>query len=254
VGTTGGDDLSWLRRLADGDFTEVDWTAKAHYVKDGMMPTGDAAARPFVLLPPLARAIGWLILTHHRLPVVPVYDDTEVQQWLGTRSKAFNLQWFESPLSLIEHDWNEINTPAAQEAIAPYWEFSSGLPISQPEWKAQAAGLARHLLEMPPPRLNNWIDNPYVMHLARLSLMFADHCYSSLPRDSTRRVRNIERYKLFANTDDDGLKQPLDDHLLGVAREAARFTHALPSLEHSLPRLAEHHELNRRSVNSQFSW
>jgi len=254
VGASGGDggsDSGWLRRLAASDFTEADWTAEGCYFRDGV---DEAPPRPFETLPPLARAVGWLILTHHRLPLIPVSDE-KGQRYLGTRSKAFNLRWFEDPLALVDHDWNEVNTPADQELIAPYWEFASPLPVSQAEWKTQAAQLARHLLEAHTQHLTNWIDNPYVMHLARLSLMLADHCYSSLPLDSTRRVRSTDRHKLFANTDDGGrLKQPLDDHLLGVTREVARVTHALSCLEHSLPRLAGHHELNKRSANPQFSW
>jgi len=223
-----GGDSAWLQRLAEGDFTEADWTAEGCYFRDGV---DEAPPRPFETLPPLARAVGWLILTHHRLPLIPVYDEKRFQRHLGTQSKAFNRRWFEDPLALVEHDWNEINTPADQEMIAPYWKFASPLPVSQSEWKTQAAQLARRLLEAHTQHLTNWIDNPYVMHLARLSLMLADHCYSSLPCDSTRGVRSTERHKLFANTDDEGrLKQPLDDHLLGVAREVARVTHALSNL------------------------
>jgi len=98
------------------------------------------------------------------------------------------------------------------------------------------------------------MDNPYVMHLARLSLMLADHCYSALPLNSPERVCGAENYRLFANTDGGMLKQPLDEHLLGVAREAGFIAHALPSLEHSLPRLTRHHKLNKRNESGRFSW
>ena len=93
------------------------------------------------------------------------------------------------------------------------------------------------------------------MHLARLSLMLADHHYSSLPRDSALRVQGDGRTRLFANTDRDGsLKQPLDEHLLGVAREAGLIVKAMPGFERYLPRLANHRGLRKRSADPRFSW
>jgi len=74
VGVAGGDDLGWLRQLVAGAFTEADWTAQGRYFCDGL---DKALPRPFEALPPLARAIGWLILTHHRLPLIPVYEKGE---------------------------------------------------------------------------------------------------------------------------------------------------------------------------------
>jgi len=134
VGESGGemsDDSGWLRRLAESNFTEADWTAHGRYFRDGL---DKALPRPFEVLPPLARAIGWLILTHHRLPLIPVYEKGE-QKVLGTRSKAFNLQWFEALLNLVEHDWNEIKTPATRGQVAPYWQVADQFPTLQPKWK-----------------------------------------------------------------------------------------------------------------------
>ncbi|WP_249935041.1 HD domain-containing protein [Azotobacter chroococcum] len=64
------DDEGWLRRLADPDaFDERLWLASDRYRRDGL----DAAdAYPFRDLPPLAAAVAWLVVTHHRLPVAPV--------------------------------------------------------------------------------------------------------------------------------------------------------------------------------------
>ena len=61
------DDASWLARLAGIDSGDDSvWLARLN--KDGI----DARdATPFQHLPPLASAVGWLILTHHRLPVMP---------------------------------------------------------------------------------------------------------------------------------------------------------------------------------------
>lgn len=246
------DDEAWLQRLANPDaYDEQQWTAPGRYQRDGI----DAVTPyPFQKLPPLAAAIGWLVVTHHRLPVVPVRDDKGQQRWLGKRATDFNKVWVQEPLRLVAHDWNEIRQAAPAQQIEPFWKLAGTLPVMEPKWRAQAARLAKRLLTLRQRDRSNWLDNPYVMHLARLSLMLADHYYSSLKRESTERVEGDGKTKLYANTDDQGLKQPLDEHLLGVARDASLIVHALPGFERHLPRLARHRALRKRSANPRFSW
>lgn len=246
------DDQSWLRRLADAAFDEQDWIASGRYQRDGI----DAAdAYPFRKLPPVAAAVGWLVVTHHRLPVVPVTDDNGRQSWLGRRSLNFNRIWVQDPLHLVAHDWNELRQEAPAQQIAPFWSPAGTLPVMEAQWRAQAARLAKRLLVLRQRDQASWLDNPYVMHLARLSLMLADHYYSSLPKESPERVEGDGRTKLYANTDTDGsFKQPLDEHLLGVARDASLIVHALPGFERHLPRLAQHRGLRKRSANPRFAW
>lgn len=247
------DDEGWLRRLADPDvFDEQAWIAPGRYQRDGL----DAAdGYPFRNLPPLAAAIAWLVATHHRLPVVPVENEDGTQAWLGKRSRGFRQAWLETPLAQVAHDWNEIHQPAERARIEPYWQPAGPLPVVEPKWRAQAARLARRLLELRQRRDTDWLGNPYIMHLARLSLMLADHHYSSLPKDSPQRVRGDGNTRLHANSDRDGsLKQPLDEHLLGVARDAGLIAHALPGFERHLPRLANHRGLRKRSADPRFSW
>jgi len=247
----GDDDAGWLRRLADAAFDEQSWIAQGRYVQDGIT---ENPPRPFDALPPLAAAVAWLILTHHRLPVVPVFHGNGEQKGLGARAPGFDLSWLETPLVSVEHHWNEIKNHAARKDIAPYWKPAGPLPVIQPIWKTQAAKLARRLLALHARRESNWLDNPYAMHLARLSLMLADHYYSALPRNAPQRVRGEDGYALFANTDSNGLKQALDEHLLGVARDAGLIAHALPAFERHLPRLARHRGLRKRSAAPRFSW
>ncbi|WP_407471651.1 type I-F CRISPR-associated helicase Cas3f [Xanthomonas campestris pv. raphani] len=247
------DDAGWLQRLADPHaFVEADWLANGRYQRDGI----DAAARhPFRHLPPLAAAVAWLVLTHHRLPVVPVQQDNgKRQDWLGKRSLNFNPAWLEKPLSMVAHDWNEIAQPAEPDRILPYWTPAGPLPVMEPKWRAQAARLAKRLLALRLRRADIWLDNPYVLHLARLVLMLADHHYSGLTRSSPLRVQGDGKTTLYANTDRDGLKQPLDEHLLGVARDAGLIAHALPGFERHLPRLANHRGLRKRSADLRFAW
>lgn len=247
------DDEGWLRRLADPDsLDERAWLAPERYQCDGVNARDKY---PFRTLPAVAAAVAWLVVTHHRLPVVPVEKEDGTQAAWGRRSRRFNPAWLETPLLQVAHDWNEIRQSAEAEQVEPYWTPAGPLPVIEPKWRAKAARLAGQLLTLRQRHDDHWLDNPYVMHLARLSLMLADHHYSSLPKDSVDRVQGDGRTSLYANTDRDGsLKQPLDEHLLGVARDAGLIAHALPGFEHHLPRLAHHRGLRKRSANSRFAW
>jgi CRISPR-associated endonuclease/helicase Cas3 len=245
-------DEGWLKRLANADSCdEQAWLAPGRYQRDGW----DAKDKfPFRQLSPLAAAVGWLVVTHHRLPVVPAYKDNE-QQYLGCRSDAFRQQWLETPLDEVAHHWNELPTKADAARIATYWNPAGPLPVVEPKWRAQAARIARKLLARQRPDARRWLDDPYVMHLARLCLMLADHDYSALPKDSPRRVEGGGKTAIYANTDSDGSpKQPLDEHLLGVARDAGLIAYALPGFAQHLPRIKNHRGLRKRSADARFAW
>ena len=248
------DDAGWLQRLADADaHSEQDWLETGRYQRDGL----DAHhAYPFQKLPPLAAAIAWLVVSHHRLPVVPVARAQDgTQDWLGKRAMHWNPLWLEQPLALVAHDWNEIRQDHTELQALPYWQPADTLPVADAQWRQQAARVARGLLALTPGHNQPWLDNPYVMHLARLSLMLADHHYSSLPPAAPERLGVSAHTTLYANTHSDGkLKQSLLEHLLGVARDAGTVAHALPGFERHLPRLANHRALRRRSANPKFRW
>ncbi|WP_281783345.1 type I-F CRISPR-associated helicase Cas3f [Sinimarinibacterium flocculans] len=250
------DDEGWLARLSDPEASdEAEWTAPGRYLRDGL--DEGIERHPFrSLIPraPLAAAVAWLVVTHHRLPVVPFTRADGTQSWLGRRVGSFDRAWLETPLASVAHDWNETLQAAAREQIEPYWQLAGSLPVVEPKWRLQAARLARRLQALRERRDAEWLDNPYVMHLARLSLMLADHYYSSLPRHSPLRVEGGRSTMLFANTDRDGPKQTLDEHLLGVARDAGLVAHALPGFERHLPRLLNHRGLRRRSADVRFAW
>lgn len=250
------DDPSWLRRLAaPTDADDNSWLAAGRYQRDGL----DAATPPpFKQLAPLAAAIAWLVVSHHRLPTLPSWDESNKgeQQWLGKKSARFNPSMLDNLIEGITHEWNECSRPASLEDVEVFWQFEHGLPVTWPKWRAQAAKIANRLLTLQAkPGHGDWLNNPYVMHLARMSLMLSDHYYSSLPPESGQRVKGDGLHPLFANTHIDGqLKQPLDEHLLGVARMARSVVHGLPGFERHLPRLARHPGLRKRAGAPRFSW
>lgn len=246
----GSDDHSWLKRLVTPTAEDnASWLDRLQ--RDGLDSPTDA---PLASLPPLAQAIGWLVLTHHRLPLMPVHKDEGGYERLGARVPDFRTSHLDQVLDKIRSDWNELPTTCEQTVVAPYWEFPHSLPVDTPAWQRRASKLAARLLErLSQKRLTTWTDNPYVMHLARLALMLADHHYSSLTQPCDR-IKGKAGYPLYANTSAGKCCQPLDEHLLGVEKHTGAITHAITGFDQHLPRLARHQGLRRRSTNERFRW
>lgn len=262
------DDEGWLKRLMDETADDGQlWTAPGRYLRDGL-DVGSSNKHPFQKLSsqaPLAAAIAWLVVTHHRLPVKPELDIQGKQKWLGARSSSVDLSCLAQLPESIAHDWNEVFQHTEHERIEPYWNLCNDIPVVAPAWRKQAARVARRLLGLLQQRSQGWLDNPYIMHLSRLCLMLADHHYSSLGLDeSGKPVAARHSFlqlsnALAANTSRDRygrnvLNQSLLEHLLGVAQGAGAIAHALPGFERYLPRLANHRGLRKRSGNPRFAW
>ncbi len=246
------DDAGWLQRLAEGENgDDQEWLAPGRYQRDGLDARQDC---PFPQLPPLAAAVAWLVVSHHRLPVIPSFNAEGTQQWLGRRASHWDERWLKEPLALVRHAWNELPQAHTDAEALPYWQAAAPLPVVDKQWRRQAARVAGGLQALP-DQDRRWLDNPYVMHLARLSLMLADHHYSSLSSDAPERVQVHTDSPLHANTDKQGkLKQTLLEHLLGVTRDAGLVAHALPGFERHLPCLANHRGLRKRSAHPRFAW
>lgn len=244
------DDATWLRRLANPSAADdALWVSLLQC--DGL----SATSPPFPTLPPLAQAIGWLVLTHHRLPVMPGIDNGR-PLWLGAKVPGFGLAHLSNVLAFVDAGWNEQCDSTDRKAIAPYWTFVHGLPVTTEAWRKRAARLALRLSKLiETPGKGDWMANPYVMHVSRLSLMLADHHYSRLT-DPAQRVELSKDYALYANTDrkTGRMNQTLDEHLIGVAQHSAEICHALPGFARNLPRLARHKGLQKRSPDPRFRW
>jgi len=232
-------DRSWLERLARGD-VEFGNDALLKLTRDDMpgvqRPLGPAN------MGPLAQAIGWLVVSHHRLP---------------TRSSRENLTVGEMKalLAPIMPEWNGARPEADAKGRAACWQFPQGTPFDSRDWSRRAADCARKMLERPGfiERAEGFLDDNYVMHVSRLALMLADHYYSSCP--SERRFGEAA-YPLFANTDrkTNALKQRLDEHLAGVAYHARRIVRTLPKIERDLPRIARCKAFQKRTADERFRW
>ncbi|MCV6589555.1 MAG: type I-F CRISPR-associated helicase Cas3f [Marinobacterium sp.] len=234
------DDQGWLQRLADYPDDAQPWLARLQTEQSGQHSTA-----PLAQLPPLAKIIGWLIVSHHRLPQYPTTENARI-----TPANLDNL------LSHIKAQWNQPHKDSNKNQPAePYWQFAGPLPVTRKPWQQQASRAAKALLKQHHSDYLT-LDNSYLLHLARLSLMLADHNYSSISdRNHRDWVRGDTDYPLAANTlrSSGELNQPLDAHLLGVARLAGLVAHSLPKLADNLPRLANHKGLRKRS-KAPFQW
>lgn len=245
------DDAAWLGRLEnllEGD--DAIWLERLRC--DGL--AGSKKMLPFDHLPPLAAAIGWLIVSHHRLPALPAYEDDGItQKWSGAKAPLNKGSLPTLPRD-ITAAWNERIEVAPEKEIAPYWRFPHGLPVTEKPWRERAQRLARQLgklkSEIQP------LESPYVMHLARMALMLADHYYSSLT--GVGRLSGPWEKVLYANTTTVNgkrqMSQPLAEHLLGVTRAVGEITHRLPDMAKSMSGITGHKGFKARSKNPRFRW
>lgn len=235
------DDLSWLRRLADVSCDLSDWRHRLQR-DDNLANSVVSTLTPLRYLPPTAQAIGWLIVTHHRLPCP---DSKEAVKSL--RDVDFN-----SIHSHISAEWFSPNLEARTKDRAACWEFKHGIPFDSNDWRMRASKLATEFLRQEARLDNYWFKKPQVMHIARLALILADHYYSSI---ESVPLYGEPNYPLFANTGNEGdLKQRLDEHLIGVELHASQIVRTLPRLYDKLPRIARHRGFRRRTESASFRW
>jgi len=243
-------DAVWLRRLTVGA-AEVNPQWFANLMKDGMdvSPTP-----PLESMSPLAQAIGWLIVSHHRLPLPSAGQETLSDRHLQKVWSSLGAAWCGSRVQASKDDDPE----AHQNALAGCWVFNAKLPYYSEKWRKRAATLAQRMLERPDllKLKQAWFkENPYAMHMARLTLILADHHFSSIEGD---RKLGDPTYKAYANTDrkkeGSPLKQRLDEHLIGVEKGAHGIALSLPQLDASLPRIHNHRAFKQRSGSARFAW
>jgi CRISPR-associated endonuclease/helicase Cas3 len=232
-------DEEWISRMGS-DVGEY-WDEALHSLtRDGI---DDKPSGPFQSIhTPIARSLAWLIMTHHRLPVLP--DSRDVSSALSKVPDN------------IEADWIELG-PREKVDVAAYWQFEKGLPVSNGAWRKRMTALAREVEKHGVAELGKWAADPYVQHLSRMVLMLADHGYSSRSATGKFKGRGAQA-TLYANTKlvngRRRLDQTLSEHLIGVMRLAHQSSRMLPFLSRELPRLARCRRLQRRAQNDKFAW
>jgi len=220
-------DADWLKRLADGDINE------------SLFKVSNLSKNPMTDLPEAAGLVAWLVVTHHKLPIN--WNDTN--KWQDEPAKDL-----QKTLKRIAADWGYQNAEQTQKCF----EFPNGLPNQSKPWLKQLQKWAAKLLICLPRLEPAMTDGSWrvVLHHARLSLMLGDHHYSSQPADTTWN----STLALYANTDGKQLKQKLDEHLLGVTKNALITTHLLPKFEAEPPAVYDVKRLKQKSADKRFQW
>jgi CRISPR-associated endonuclease/helicase Cas3 len=242
------DDRTWLTELAaikqDRDLSLR--VALQRYQEK----TGAEGSNPFRHLPPLAQVIGWLIVSHHRLPQfvkqeVSPLGAPSLEKLQRPDSSRLDASWI-SPQS-VQSEW----TPADWLRV---WDLSVGTPMASASWCAKARDMAGRALRLPSLwQATDWLSDRFSSHLARLSLMLADHSYSAGP--ATLKWQDRE-YQAYANTDraTGQRKQKLDEHNIGVGLNAVLLARRLPKLRRHLPAITRHKGFKQRSQHEAFRW
>jgi len=241
----GLDDEQWLQKLSEVQPSED------KIIKDIIQQEDRDNESQICLLsnlPPVAKTVGWLILTHHRLPqkiksAAEGFRAKDIEYYLD---KKLTASW-NSP-QIEQGDWSK-------KELNDVWLFPKGTPFKSKTWCADARGLAcRALHRKSFYQLNTkWLYDKYTLHLARLSLMLSDHHYSSLKANEEDWDPS---YKAFANSDrkTKQLKQKLDEHLIGVYKKSLQLVRLLPGLKYELPSITKLKLLTKPTQLVQFKW
>ncbi|SCC04755.1 CRISPR-associated helicase, Cas3 family [Gilliamella bombicola] len=202
-------------------------------------------------LPLLAQWIAWLIVSHHRMPFLPdsLTGDIKNLQKIDFDISGLTIRSFYKTFKAIDK-WVK-NSHSQHTSPNDFWQLKSDITLSQPWLKKLSRYAAKALNHVPLMQLSN-ID-AFLLHISRLSLMVADHNYSSLSLSNDEAKKN--RAILIANTNyQKEAKQCLDDHLVGVANFSARFARLLPKITTELPAINQHKPFTKRTTIKRFQW
>lgn len=178
-------------------------------------------SRPLDNLPPVASMVAWLILSHHKLPILKD----------GYKTNSIKLPEL---FSFISSSWGYENK---NEKIAfNEWFKCAELPSKSIEWQKEIKSTAISL-KSKASQIEEIFHSTALrptLSYARMCLMLGDHYYSSLTREEAEQEKGEwhSSVKLYANTGfGNVLKQQLDEHLVRVAKQARKNIKKLPLFE-----------------------
>ncbi|GAA5014513.1 type I-F CRISPR-associated helicase Cas3f [Acinetobacter puyangensis] len=200
-------------------------------------------------LPPIARLVAWLIVSHHRLPDLKNEDERkhysdEEKSELSSLLKIISAQWGYQ---------NKQDETDYQKRLKKCFEFQQGLLSQSSEWKKQTTKWANRLLQETDNAYQTLQDGSWriVLHHARLCLMLGDHYYSSCDAD----LKWKTSLTLIANTDSKTRqpKQKLDEHLVRVSDNALKVSQSLSRLAEEMQSAYDLQKLKKKSPQG-FEW
>ncbi|MBJ8423854.1 type I-F CRISPR-associated helicase Cas3 [Acinetobacter bereziniae] len=200
-------------------------------------------------LPPLAKLVAWLIVSHHRLPNLKT--EAEYKKY-----SVENVSCINDLFEFIEADWgyqNKFDEKEYQQRLKLCFEFEQGLLTQSVEWDRQIKKWSARLLLESQVSGQIFANGCWrvVLHHARLCLMLGDHYYSSCNADKNWKTN----LSLRANTDPKTkqAKQFLDEHLVRVSDNAMRVAQSLSRLADEMESAYDIQKLKKKSPQG-FEW
>ncbi|MDK9790066.1 type I-F CRISPR-associated helicase Cas3f [Vibrio sp. D431a] len=232
----GKTDTEWLSDLSSESFTELDRKVTSIGQNEGLDFSKASKA-------PLAKLVSWLILSHHHLPKDNLHRNNDI-------SNAEN--WLSSKL---DSSWNSLNHTKDCFGEREYKEnlrFKHGSPFMSPTWRQEAKKVSKQCLIDLKLLDNKSVLNSFHVHMARLTLMLADHAYSSSEANSST---HSAEYNVYANTDSQGcLKQHLDEHCIGVSRNSIDAAQQIAELSSTAKKLKLRSIIPKADTPKHFLW
>ncbi|MBK0063613.1 MULTISPECIES: type I-F CRISPR-associated helicase Cas3f [unclassified Acinetobacter] len=244
-------DELWIEKLIKISPENDDYVWLEKMIQDS--PDQPQHGSLFQGLPELAKLIAWLIVSHHRLPIpndILSKDKNSDKNYtvskFGTVLDDLNFKWC-YPKKYDADDQNQ------KKEIQQCWKIKAEhIPFNSHTWCKEINSCAIKLLQLHKAYPTTNLSDPYLSHVSRLVLMLSDHYYSSC--EPTAKWHD-PKYPCYANTDRLGdLKQPLDDHLIGVSQSARQLMGALTRLNELFNRLPKQKVLERKTSNSYYKW
>lgn len=212
--------------------------------------------------PSLAQWLGWLIVSHHRMPITKMDEcwdrrehsikkiDIDEQKIDDEYVEDFTPKYFFKELGAFAGwVWNPKNEHAHPEY---FWQLAQTVTTSK-IWLNQLRRWANKALNdfnLKQLALAQYINDPFLLQLSRVALMTGDHNFSSQSKQDV-----LHDTELIANTDiNKQAKQYLDEHLVGVAKSTARFARLLSLIPNHLPNIIKHKTFTERTKNKRFMW
>ncbi|NOZ11978.1 MAG: type I-F CRISPR-associated helicase Cas3 [Gammaproteobacteria bacterium] len=241
VYVNGETDEQWLTRLANGEITANDLKALVCEKHEKQQNKN----KPLKKLSNAASLLAWLVVSHHRLPAIKENQGETVNK-------------FEEIFALISQKWgyeNNYDEKEFKKNLTRCFDYPKGLPSESEKWLRYTKRNAKELLDCLPLLEQSIADGSWrlILHHVRLSLMLGDHNYSSQDKN----LQWNSSLDLYANTDRESeLKQKLDEHLVGVAKQAVRIAHLLPAFEGKNDELQHAYDVKplKQESPAKFRW
>lgn len=212
-------------------------------------------------LPSVAKWLGWLIVSHHRMPLTGADNrwDANNKKWTNPepskqKKTAYYIEdfqpdsFFQGLKAFAAWVWNPLSQHKKPES---FWQLAQ-VSTTDTAWLKRLQRWAKKALsDRSLMALINQgeVNDRFLLHFSRLSLMLGDYHFSS--QEGTIKDPSA----LLANTNKAGEpRQGLSEHLIGVAEQTAKFARSLPGLASRMPALVNHRGFLRRTQEKRFLW